>query len=249
MWDPTHVTGEPGEIYCPSSSPGYPIAQQLAGAAPTNVRREASPSPSLRERQRFQPQPQTQTQLPALCYPRPIARVAPPQFLSYGNEKWQIPDDFHPDGTRADCDLQQHQTMQPAEPGTEGLVYAGGAVSATYGRMKTAAAVAAAAGAAAFAGVEANVDSSGGRRRTSGELQTQHLRAVATCTPDRSLPVQEELDEHEQQQQQQAAPLYEILSCRAGKQSKDQAAASSSGAWPTRSVGAEPTVGVQSGTK
>ncbi|KAH8115667.1 hypothetical protein DFH11DRAFT_1725895 [Phellopilus nigrolimitatus] len=233
--------------------------QQLPGAAPTNVRREASPSPSLRERQRYArtqsmpvvasvhdlaladtKEPQTQTQLPPLGYPRPIARVAPPQFLSHGNEKWQMPDDLHPDGTRADRDLlQQHQTMQPAAPGTEGLAYAGGAVSATYGRMKTAAAAAAAAGAAASAGAEANVDSSGsgGRRRTSGELQTQHRasplsyairktsnaspafqsvpspRAAKTRTPDRSLPVQEEPDEHEQQQQQQAAPRQRASAC------------------------------------
>ncbi|KAI5120724.1 hypothetical protein M0805_006430 [Coniferiporia weirii] len=208
----------------------------VTGPAQTNVRREASPSPSLRERQRYvrtqsmpipaavhefvdketvQVQTQTQGQLPLLGYPRPIARVAPPQFLSH-NEKWQMTDDLQADIDRADL-LQQHQPGPQPAPGTEGVAYAGSAGSVQYGRMKTMATVS--------VGTEAVEGPTARRRASAGnsqEVQTQHRaspisyalrktantspafhqsmpspRSLKNRTPDRSLPVQEEPDEHE----------------------------------------------------
>lgn len=144
--------------------------------------------------------------LPSFGYPRPIAlaRVAPPQFLAHAHsEKWQMTDDLAEDA--------------PPAPGTAGVAYAGGAGSTAYGHLKSLST------GSTSSTVESQADSSStsNRRRTSGEL-AQHRasplsyvirktantspgypsmpspRALKNRTPDRSLPVQEEPDDHEQ---------------------------------------------------
>lgn len=206
----------------------------LIGTVQANVRREASPSPSLRERQRYartqsmpivaslndltddvhatqeqqaQGQSQSSGLVPTLGYPRPIVRVAPPQFLAHTTtDKWQMVTDQQ----------ENLEQLPPPVPGTEGVAYAGGAgsINVPYGRgMKAVAAEAA----------------EGARRRAS-ETQAAHRgsplayalrkpgntspgfqsmpspRSLKNRTPDRSLPVQEEPDDHDQAPRARASP-------------------------------------------
>lgn len=67
---------------------------------------------------------------PPMGYPRPINRIAPPQFLMQFHameENWQMTEELMAEIERAD--YAQAMSQQPSVPGMSGVAYAGGAAS------------------------------------------------------------------------------------------------------------------------